>query len=256
MRGWSRPADPYRIVGNIYFVGTNELAIYLIATPAGHILLDSGLEDSVPVIAANVARLGFRFSDLKLLLSTHAHADHVAGHARVKALTGARVLASAADAVVIRSGGGGPLALDMTWPATVVDGEVADGQAVALGDTVLVAHLTPGHTPGATTWTTTVNDGERPLAVVFFSSSTLFEEMPLRGNAEYPGIAADFERSYAFWRSVPCDVPLGPHVGFFQLADKRDRLARGEQPNPFIDPAGWKQMIADQEANFRRRLAQ
>lgn len=255
MRGWSRPADPFRIIGNIYFVGTNELAIYLIATPAGHILLDSGLEDSVPVVEANVARLGFQLSDVKVLLSTHAHADHVAGHAKVKARTGARVLASAADAPVIRAGGGGPLALDMTWPSAAVDGELADGQAVELGGTVLVAHLTPGHTPGATTWTTTVNDGGRALAVVFFSSSTLFEETPLRGNAEYPRIAADFERSYAFWKSVPCDVPLGPHVGFFQLAEKRDRLARGEMPNPFIDPGGWKQMIAAQEANFRRRLA-
>jgi metallo-beta-lactamase class B len=115
--------------------------------------------------------------------------------------------------------------------------------------------LTPGHTPGATTWTTTVEDGGRALAVVFFSSATLFDQMPLVGNAEYPAIAADFERSYAFWKSVPCDVPLGPHVGFFALADKRVRLARGETPNPFIDPDGWRRTIAAQEANFRRRLA-
>jgi metallo-beta-lactamase class B len=255
MRGWSRRAEPFHVAGNIYFVGTNELAIYLITTPAGHILLDSGLEDSVPVVRANVERLGFHFGDVKILLSSHAHADHVAGHAQVKALTGARVLASAADAAVIRSGGGGPIALDMKWPPTVVDGEVSDGQSVALGGTVLVAHLTPGHTPGATTWTTTVEDGGRRLAVVFFSSATLFAEMPLSGNAEYPQIAADFERSYAFWNAVPCDIPLGPHVAFFGLFAKRDRAARGETPNPFIDPTGWKQTIAAQEANFRRRLA-
>jgi metallo-beta-lactamase class B len=236
-------------------VGTNELAIYLITTPAGHLLLDSGLEDTPPLIRANVERLGFRFTDVKILLCTHAHADHVAGHAAVTAMTGARVLASAPDAAMIRSGGGGPLALDMKWPPAKVDGELTDGQSVELGGTTLVAHLTPGHTPGATTWTTTVDDGGRRLAVVFFSSATLFEETPLAGNAEYPRIAADFEHSFAFWNSVPCDVPLGPHVGFFGLNDKRDRLARGEAKNPFIDPDGWKRTIAEQESNFRRRLA-
>ena len=256
MRGWNRPAAAFRVIGNIYFVGTNELAIYLVTTPAGHFLLDSGLEETPPLIRANVERLGFRFSDVKILLSTHAHADHVAGHAGVKAITGARVLASAPDAAVMRAGGGGPLALDMKWPPVAIDGELGDGQSVELGGTTLVAHLTPGHTPGATTWTTTVEEGGRRLAVVFFSSATLFHEMPLVGNAEYPGIASDFERSYAFWTSVPCDIPLGPHVGFFGLADKRDRLARGETPNPFIDPGGWKRGIAEQQANFRRRMAQ
>ena len=255
MRDWNRPAEPFRVIGNIYFVGTNELAIYLVTTPAGHFLLDSGLEDTPPLIRANVERLGFRITDVKILLSTHAHADHIAGHAAAKAMTGARVLASPADAKVIRSGGGGPLALDMTWPPTPVDAELTDGQAVELGGTTLVAHFTPGHTPGATTWTTTVDDDGRRLAVVFFSSATLFEEMPLVHNVEYPGIAADFERSYAFWKSVPCDVPLGPHVGFFGLEDKRARLGRGEPRNPFIDPDAWTRTIAAQEVGFRRRLA-
>jgi metallo-beta-lactamase class B len=255
MRDWNRPAEAFRVIGNIYFVGTNELAIYLITTPAGHFLLDSGLEETPPLIRANVERLGFRFTDVKILLSTHAHADHIAGHAAVKAMTGARVLASPADATVIRSGGGGPLALDMKWPPTPVDAELTDGQAVELGGTTLVAHFTPGHTPGATTWTTTVDDAGQHLAVVFFSSATLFAETPLVGNAEYPGIVADFERAYAFWNAVPCDVPLGPHVGFFGFNDKRARLAHGEPRNPFIDPAGWKRVIAEQEANFRRRLA-
>jgi metallo-beta-lactamase class B len=255
MRGWNRRAEPFRVIGDIYFVGTNELAIYLVTTPAGHILIDSGLVETPPLVKESIEKLGFKPSDVKILLASHAHVDHVGGHAKMKELTGAKVLASAADAAVIRSGGGGPIALDMTWPPAMVDAEVADGQEIALGGHVLVAHLTPGHTPGATTWTTTVDDDGRHLAVVFFSSATLFEETPLVGNAEYPGIVADFEGSYAFWNTVPCDVPLGPHVGFFDLAGKRDRLASGASPNPFIDPAGWKATITAQEQTFRRRLA-
>lgn len=255
MRGWSKPAEPVRVAGNIHFVGTNELAMFLMTTPDGHILLDSGFEESVPVVQENVRKLGFRFEDIKILLASHAHADHVGGHALVKKLTGARVLATAPDAAIMRAGGGGSVAFDMTWAPVVVDEVLAEGQAVTLGGTTLVAHLTAGHTPGATTWTTTVNDDGRALNVVFFSSSTLFEETPLRGNKDYPTIADDFERSYAFWRTVPCDVFLAPHGSFFGLPGKRERALRGERPNPFIDPAGWNALISVQESNFRRRLA-
>jgi metallo-beta-lactamase class B len=256
MYGWNRRAEPFRIAGNIYFVGTTELAIFLIQTPAGHILLDSGFEKTVPLIQQSVEQLGFQFKDVRILLSSHAHLDHVGGHARVRALTGARIYESAPDAGLIRSGGGGPLALDMTWAPAVVDHVFADGEKVELGGTELVAHLTPGHTPGATTWTMTVTEAGQRLNVVFFSSSTLFDEMPLAHNREYPQIAQDFERSYAFWKSVPCDIFLAPHGHFFQLNEKRDRLARGETPNPFIDRAGWRRLIQDQESNFRQRLAQ
>jgi metallo-beta-lactamase class B len=255
MRGWNEPAPPCRIVGNIYFVGTNELAMYLIVTPAGNILIDSGFEESVPLVANSVRQLGFRFEDTKLLLSSHAHNDHVAGHARVKELTGARVLAMGPDVAAMRAGGGGPLALGMTWRPIAVDGVLQDGQTVELGGTVLVAHLTAGHTPGATTWTTTVDEAGRKLDVVFFSSATLFEETPLRDNRDYPTIADDLARSYALWHALPCDVFLAPHGSFFGLSDKRARAARGETPNPFIDPQGWKRLLAEQEANFRRRLA-
>ncbi|HXN31873.1 MAG TPA: subclass B3 metallo-beta-lactamase [Polyangiaceae bacterium] len=255
MRRWNEPADPVRIVGNVYFVGTNQLAMFLIVTPAGNILIDSGFDESVPLVERSVQRLGFRFEDIKILLASHAHPDHVGGHARVKELTGARLLATAPDAALIRSGGGGPLALGMTWRPATVDAVLADGDKVELGGTVLYAHLTGGHTPGATTWTTTVDEDGQRLQVVFFSSATLFEETPLRGNKDYPGIVEDFERSYAFWKSVPCDVFLAPHGDFFQLDDKRERALRGERPSPFIDREGWKRLIAAQERNFRRRLA-
>lgn len=256
MRHWSEPAEPVRIAGNIYFVGTNELAMFLFPSPAGHILLDSGFEESVPVVKANVEKLGFRFEDIKILLTSHAHGDHVGGHARVKALTGARVLAMAEDAALMRGGGGGPLAADMTWTPVAIDEVIHDGHVVELGGTRLVAHLTAGHTPGATTWTTTVEDGGRSLAVVFFSSATLFDQTPLKDNPTYPNLAADLTRSYAFWRSVPCDIFLGPHGSFFKLDAKRARALRGETPNPFIDPEGWKTLLDAQEANFRRRLAE
>ncbi len=209
----------------------------------------------MPLIRQSIQRLGFRFEDIEILLSSHAHPDHVGGHARIKELTGARLLATAPDAAIIHSGGGGPLALGMTWRPAVVDTVLADSDKVELGGTVLQAHLTAGHTPGATTWTTTVDEDGKRLNVVFFSSSTLFEETPLRGNKDYPSIAEDFERSYAFWKAVPCDILLAPHGDFFQLDDKRERALRGERPNPFIDRAGWKRLIAEQESNFRRRLA-
>ena len=252
MYGWNRHAEPFRIAGNIYFVGTTELSIFLIQTEAGHILIDSGFEKTVPEIQKNVEALGFHFKDVRILLSSHAHLDHVGGHASVQKLTGARIFASAPDAALVRSGGGGPLSLDMTWTPAVVDHVLEDGEKVELGGTALTFHLTAGHTPGASTWTTTVTDRGRRLNVVFFSSSTLFDEMPLRNNPEYPQIVADFERSYRFWRSVPCDIFLAPHNHFYQLDDKRERLARGETPNPFIDPEGFRRLIAEQERNFRR----
>jgi len=255
MRHWSEPATPVHIAGNIYFVGTNELAMYLFPSPAGHILLDSGFEESVPVVKANVERLGYRFEDIKILLASHAHADHVGGHALVKKLTGARVVAMAEDAPLLRAGGGGPLALDMTWAPVVPDQVIHDGAVIELGGTKLVAHLTGGHTPGATTWTTTVQDAGRSLAVVFFSSATLFDEVPLKDNPAYSTIADDLTRSYAFWHAVPCDIFLAPHGSFFDLDAKRTRALRGETPNPFIDPTGWKKLIDAQEAIFRRRLA-
>jgi metallo-beta-lactamase class B len=254
MRDWNHPAEPFRIIGNVYFVGTNELGVFLITTPAGHILIDSAFEESVPLIRASVSRLGFAFEDIKILLSSHAHVDHVGGHARVKELTGATVMATAPDAATIGRGGGGPLAL-AKWRPCVVDALLKDGDTIVLGGTVLTAHQTAGHTPGATTWTMKVDGGGRMLNVVFFSSATVLDQIRLKDNPAYPNIVYDFERSYAFWRKLPCDVFLAPHVGFFGLDEKRDRLARGASPNPFIDPEGWKRFIADQEKTFRTKLA-
>jgi metallo-beta-lactamase class B len=256
MRGWNLPVSPVRIVGNVHYVGTNEMAVFLLTTPAGHILIDSAFEESVPLIERNVRELGFRIQDVRILLSSHAHVDHVGGHALMKQITGARVLATAPDAALIRSGGGGPLAFDTRWRPCAVDHELADGEQVTLGDTVLVAHLTAGHTPGATTWTTRVGEGGRALDVLFFSSATLFDGTPLVDNRHYPGIVDDFERSYAFWRAARCDVFLAPHASFFDLEAKRQkRLAAPTGPDPFVAPGEWPAFLAAQEQRYRARLA-
>ncbi len=256
MRPWNRPSEPFRVVGNVYSVGTSGVGVYLITTPAGHILLDSAFEASVPMIAENIRRLGFQPADVELLLASHGHIDHVGGHARMRELTGARVLISAPDARLLREGGRNDFAYGDTlaFRPCPPDGLVADGQKVELGGTTLVAHLTPGHTEGATTWTMQVEEEGRPLQVLFFPSGNVSPGARLKNNEKYPTIAADFERSFARWKDLPCDVFLGAHTIFFDLAGKRARQKPGA-PNPFIDPEGYRRTLADQEQKFRALLA-
>jgi metallo-beta-lactamase class B len=255
MRTWDRPFEPHHVAGNVYFVGKENLGIFLIATPAGHILLDSGFAPSVPALAANLAKLGFRLGDVKVLLASHAHVDHVQGHAAVRAASGAQVVASAADAPFIISGGqGDPYFGDRyRWDPCPVDRVIADGETVTLGGTTLTAHLTPGHTPGATTWTMTVEEGGRRLAVVFFPSANVLPGTKLVNNPRYPTIAADFEHSFAVWKSLPCDVFLGAHGAFYDLERKYDRLKAGDT-GAFIDPGGYRKVVADAEKTFRALL--
>jgi metallo-beta-lactamase class B len=256
MIAWNQPAPPFRIVGNVYFVGTSGMGVYLFTTPAGHILLDSGFDASVPIVASNVRRLGFKFEDIELLLASHAHLDHVGGHRRVREMTGARVLVSEGDAPLLRSGGRGDFAYGdrLTFPSCEIDGTIQDQEQVELGGTVLVAHLTPGHTQGATTWTAEVVENGRPLRLVFFPSGNVSPGTQLKENPIYPEIVTDFERSFALWKTMPCDVFLGSHTAFFDLARKRALLAEG-RPSPFIDPQGFRQTVADQEKLFREQLA-
>ena len=256
MLGWNEPFPPFRVAGNVHYVGTNFMAMFLITTPAGHILLDSGFEAKVPMLKENVERLGFRFSDIKILLASHAHIDHVQGHALVKRLTGARVLASRADAAVISSGGQDDPGFGnrYRWAPCPVDQIVRDGDTVAIGGTVLTARLTPGHTPGATTWTMRVDDGGNHLQVVFFPSAIVLPGSRLVGNDAYPSIAADFAGSFATWKALPCDVFLGAHGQFYKLDRKFPRLAQNGGANPFIDPEGFRQTILELENSFRDQL--
>jgi metallo-beta-lactamase class B len=256
MQQWNRPFPPYQVIGNVYYVGTNEIAQFLITTSAGHILLDSGFEASVPRLRENVEALGFHYRDIKLLLASHAHIDHVQAHALVRQQTGAQVIASVADAAFIESGGKGEsvFAGVYDWTACPVDRRIADGEQVTLGTTTLTAHLTPGHTMGATTWTMMVQDSGKSLHVVFFPSANINPGVHLLGNARYPQIAQDFERSFATWKALACDVFLADHGEFYAMMEKYARR-ESSRANPFIDPNGYRTFVAEADQRFREQLA-
>ena len=254
---WKAPVPPRHLLGSIYYVGAIGVSSYLITTPEGHILLDTGFEETVPIIRAGVEQLGFKTSDIKLILSSHAHIDHTGGHAAMKQMSGAKVIASAADARVLESGGADdfiPFPKDLIlYPPVRVDRIIKDGEQVTLGGVTLTAQLTPGHTRGATTWTMQVVDQGRPLHVVFFSSASLNAGTLLLEKPAYPEIVADYERTFARLKSLPCDVFFAPHGGQFAMAEKFARLDRGE-PNAFVDPAGWQTLIANAEKAYRDQL--
>jgi metallo-beta-lactamase class B len=230
---------PYRIVGNIYYVGTRTLSSFLIVTPEGNILLDSTYERNVPTIAKSVADLGFKFADIKILLGNHAHGDHQEGDAAVKQMTGAQVMAMAEDVPALQ-------AMKPGGKEHPIDRILHDGDSVSLGGTTLVAHLTPGHTRGCTTWTTTVQDGGKSLNVLLGCS--------LRPPAVVtPQIAQEFNRAFKTVRSLPCDVQLGDHGAQYDMQGKYAKLKAGGA-NPFIDPATCMMEADVEEAMFHALL--
>ena len=256
-RSWNQPVAPYRIVGNLYYVGASDIASYLVVTPAGSILIDGGFAETAPLIRENVRKLGFKLEDVKILLNTHAHYDHAGGLAELKKITGAKLAASAGDAPLLARGGHGDPVLGDKGLFTPVKADriLKDGDKVALGGTELTARLTPGHTPGCTTWTMKVKDGGRTLDVVIACSTSVLPEAKLAGNPKYPAIAADYDRTFRVLRSLPCDVFLAPHASFFNGLDKAARLRKSPEKNPFIDPEGYKAYLDRGEKAFRGRLA-
>src|SRR5687767_10010755 len=182
---WNRPFQPFHLVGNIYYVGATGVSAFLIVTSAGSILIDGGLPETAPLISRNVAELGFRLSDVRYLLNSHAHFDHAGGLAELKRSSGATMVASSGDAPALQTGGP-----DM--PAVVVDRVIGDGEMLRLGDTNLTAHITPGHTKGCTTWTMETTENSRAYRVVFYCSTSIVDR--LVGNGQYPQIAADYGR--------------------------------------------------------------
>lgn len=254
---WTEPFPPYHIVGNIHYVGSRGLASYLITTSQGHILINSNLDTSVPLIRASIEKLGFRFRDVKILLISHAHWDHCAGSARLKELTGARYMVMDADAPEIEAGGKdnfqyGNSANTLYKPAKV-DRVLHDGDEVRLGDAVLVAHLTPGHTKGCTTWTMKASDGGKSYNVVVVGSPNVNPGYQLVHNSRYPKIAQDYERMFRVLESLPCDVFLGAHGSYFDMEAKFARMKVGGR-NPFIDSEGYKSYVAEREQSFRAEL--
>jgi metallo-beta-lactamase class B len=255
---WTEPFPPFHIAGNLYYVGSKGLANYLITTPQGNILINSDLEANVPLIEASVEKLGFKFKDTKILLISHAHWDHDAGSATIKQKTGAKYMVMDADVSVVESGGKtdfqyGNSTANLYKPAKV-DRVLHDGDKVSLGGTVLVAHLTPGHTKGCTTWTMQVTEGPKISNVVILGSPNVNPGYKLVNNAAYPQIAEDYERMWHVLKSLPCDIFLGAHGSYFGLEEKYPRLKEGDA-NPFIDPDGYKKYIAQKEQDFRDELA-
>jgi metallo-beta-lactamase class B len=254
---WTEPLPPFRIAGNLYYVGSKGLANYLITTPKGHILINSDLEESVPLIKASVEKLGFKFGDIKILLISHAHWDHDAGSAAIKKLTGAKYMVMDADVPVVESGGkadfqyGKPTA---SYPPVKVDRALHDGDVVTLGNAVLVAHLTPGHTKGCTTWTMKVADGSKTLNAVIIGSPNINPGYKLVNNPRYPHIAGDYARMFRTLKSLPCDLFLGAHGSYFNMEAKYPRLNKAGQ-NPFIDPVGYRNYVMQKEQDFRKELA-
>ena len=255
---WTRPIAPHRIVGNVYYVGSQELAVYLVTTPQGHILINSTLEVNAPLIRKNVESLGFRFKDIKILLISHAHFDHCAGSAAIKRATGARYMVMDGDAPEVEAGGRGNFAFGndpkFLYPPTKVDRVLHDGDEVRLGDTVLVAHLTPGHTKGTTTWTMKAREGERTYDVVIVGGPNVLSDYKLVNNPLYPQIADDFATTFRVLKSLPCDVFLGAHGSYYGMEAKLARVKPGA-PSPFIDPDGYKAYVVDREQAFLEALA-
>ncbi len=255
---WTAPFPPFHIVGNVYYVGSKGLATYLITTPQGHILINSDLEANVPMIKSSIEQLGFKFSDVKVLLISHAHWDHDAGSAKLKALTGARYMVMDADVPVVESGGKSDFqyGADTTtlYPPVKVDRVLHDGDLVKLGNAVLVAHLTPGHTKGCTTWTMTVREGGKTYHVVIIGSPNVNAGYRLVDNAKYPGIAADFERTFRVLKALSCDIFLGAHGSYFDMEKKYARMKAGDA-NVFVDPTGCAAYIDERERAFRTELA-
>ena len=240
---WTKPFPPFRIAGNLYYVGSGDLAAYLIVTPKGNILINSNLASSPPQIKKAIESLGFKFSDTKILLISHGHYDHCAGSAEIKRETGAKYEVMAQDVPVVEAGGHNDFhyAADksMWFPPTKVDRILHDGDTVSLGGTTLTAHLTAGHTKGTTTWTLDEKEDGRILHVVIVGSPNVNPGYKLVNNKTYPQIAADYRREFEVLNGLPCDIFLGAHGGYFDMLAKYDRFKNGDK-TAFIDPAGYK----------------
>jgi metallo-beta-lactamase class B len=252
----NNPVAPIEIAPGLYDVGSSDIAVFALTTSAGIILIDAGYESTAARVPANLRALGLDPANVRIMLNTHAHVDHAAGLAALKRLTGAELFASPLDAPLLQSGGQGDFFLGdwMTFPPVHVDHVLRDGQVVRLGERALTAHFTPGHTKGCTSWSFPIEvDGREVQALIICSLGTL--QYRLVDNPRYPNIVADFEHSYAVLHQLPCELFLGAHGKFFDLARKRRALAAGVRPNPFVDPAGCRAFIDRSEAEFHATLA-
>lgn len=255
---WTTPTEPFKIAGNLYYVGTAGIGAYLITTPQGHILIDGAMPGSAKDIEASITKLGFAPSEVKVLLNTHAHFDHAGGLAELKRDTGAKLAASAGDKIALETGKypGSEEVKAFDFAPVKVDRALEDGEKLSMGGIALTAHLTPGHSAGCTTWTFPVMiDGVSRQAMIYCSTSVAANRLVSKTKGpQYPGIVADYEKSFANLKTMKADVFLAPHAEQFGMTEKRAALAAGG-PNPFIDPGLLQKTVAASEKAFREELA-
>lgn len=250
---WDEPFPPHRIADRLYYVGSKGLASYLVTTSQGHILINSSFERTLPIIRSNIEQLGFKFADIKILLGSHAHSDHVEGHGLIKELSKARVEVMRGDDQVIASGGKGQYLYREGWRPCAVDRVLKDGDTVTLGEATMTARHTPGHTRGCTTWTMQVTDGGKPLNVVIIGSPNVNPGYQLITNRDYPEIADDFAKTFRLLKALPCDIFLGAHGNYYDMEAKVARLQKDPKSNPFIDPEGYRAYVENRYQAFREK---
>jgi metallo-beta-lactamase class B len=260
LKDWSLPFEPRRIIGNIYYVGSNMISSFLITTPAGHILIDTGHIQMLPMVEANIEKLGFRVKDVKILLNSHAHVDHCGGFAEFKRRTGATIVVSKPDGEMMMQGGKNDYADNgvyengdnLDYEPIKPDHFIADGEHVDLGGTTLTAHLTPGHTKGCTSWSMRANEAGKDYDVLFLCGLTV-SPYKLTNNDHYPNIVQDAQNSLMRLRGMHADVLLAPHDFYFNLQSKAARQKEGA-PNPFIDPTELGRHLTEMENDFQQAL--
>ena len=257
---YNEKKEPFRMIGNIYWVGHTQVGAFLITTPQGHILMDTTSTEQSHWVREYIEKLGHDMKDIKIMLNSHPHEEHMGGFAMFKELTGAKVITSKLTADEMTVGGRTDFREDGSEQYTPVltDQTVADGEKVQFGGVTLTAHLTPGHTKGCTTWTTVVEENGQKYNVVFFCGMATagIDRAPLLNNPKYPNIVEDYQNSFRLLKTLPCDVFLYPRATTIKLHEKQNRLNQGEKPNPFVDPAGCRGYIDEYETLFSDLLAE
>ena len=255
---WTRPFPPFRIIGNLYWVGSYDLSTYLITTPAGNILINTGVGDTANQIKASVEQLGFKLSDTKILTATHGHWDHVAGLAQLKKMTGARLIVSEPDKELFESGGRADFRFGddpgSRFDPVKVDATFKDNDTISLGGTVLTAHHHPGHTKGATSFTLDVPENGKTYRVVIANMGSINPGVTVSGMPKYPGIGDDYARTFKAQKDMQIDIWLASHASQFKLHQK---YKPGDPYNPdrFVDPKGFKAAVEALEKTYREQLA-
>ena len=253
---WSKPAESFHVIDNVWYVGTEGLSAFLFTTPEGHILLDGATPEGAPIIEANIAKLGFKLSDVKILLNSHAHFDHSGGLAKLKQDTGAQLAAMEGDVSALEGGFylGSEDVKSMNAPPVKVDRVLKDGDRVKLGDFTLTAHLTPGHSRGCTSWGARLSDQGKWYEALVFCSATVAANR-ITPPLQYEGIVEDYRKTFTKTKAMKVDIPLAPHPEFFQLREKAAKAAaypKGQ--NPFIEPGAFLTLITKLEGDFERTL--